>query len=66
MSKQMKFKVLIDGIGIKEVLAKEIDGAYMAATKEFKCRIEDVLAVMPCVTMGQYRENVSNTIGDCK
>ena len=32
-------------IGLKEVEAEEIDGAYVAAIKQFGCRIEDILAV---------------------
>lgn len=51
----MKFKVFIDGgIGLKEVEAEEIDSAYVAAIKQFGCRKEDILAVGPCVTVGEY------------
>ena len=50
----MKFKVIIAGIGLKEVEAEEIDGAYVAAIKQFGCRLEDILAVGPCVTVGEY------------
>lgn len=51
----MKFKVFIDGgIGFKEVKAKEIDDVYAAAIKQFGCRLEDILAVGPCVTVGEY------------
>ena len=42
------------GIGLKEVEAEEIDGAYLAAIKQFGCRLEDILAVGPCVTVGGY------------
>ena len=55
----MKFKVLINGVGLKEVSANDIDGAYKAAVKEFGCTVDDILAVMPCVTLGEYRENVA-------
>ena len=50
----MKFKVFMVGIGLKEVEAEEIDGAYVAAIKQFGCRLEDLLAVGPCVTVGEY------------
>ena len=50
----MKFKVFMDGIGLKEVDAEEIDGAYVAAIEQFGCRLEDILAVGPCVTIGEY------------
>ena len=52
----MKFKVFMDGIGLKEVAAEEIDGAYVAAIEQFGCRLEDILAVGPCVTVGEYLE----------
>ena len=55
----MKFKVYIDGgIGHKEVEAEEIDGAYAAAVEQFGCRYEDILAVGPCVTVGEYLKQV--------
>ena len=54
MLRGMKFKVIIAGIGLKEVEAEEIDGAYLAAIKQFGCRLEDILAVGPCVTVGEY------------
>ena len=55
MLRGMKFRVFIDGgIGLKEVEAEEIDGAYVAAIKQFGCRKEDILAVGPCVTVGEY------------
>lgn len=55
----MKFKVYIGGgIGLKEVEAKEIDGAYVAAVEQFGCRVDDILSVMPCVTMREYLEQV--------
>ena len=44
----------MDGIGLKEVEAEEIDGAYVAAIKQFGCQYEDILAVGPCVTVGEY------------
>ena len=51
----MKFKVFIDGgIGLKEVESEDIYGAYAAAVKQFGCRLEDILAVSPCVTVGEY------------
>ena len=56
--RDMKFKVFMDGIGFKEVKAKEIDGAYVAAIKQFGCRKEDILAVGPCVTVGEYFKQV--------
>ena len=40
----MKFKVFMDGIGLKEVEAEEIDGVYAAAIEQFGCRKEDILA----------------------
>ena len=54
MLRSMKFKVIIAGIGLKEVESEEIDGAYVAAIKQFGCRLEDILAVGPCVTVGEY------------
>ena len=56
MLRGMKFKVIIAGIGFKEVEAEEIDAVYAAAIKQFGCRLEDVLAVGPCVTVGEYLE----------
>lgn len=41
-----EWTVLIKDIGMRLVTADDIDGAYIAATKEFGCKIEDVLAVM--------------------
>ena len=29
--RDMKFKVFVDGIGLREVVAEEIDGAYVTA-----------------------------------
>ena len=53
-------KVFIDGgNGLKEVEAEEIDGAYVAAIKQFGCRLEDILAVGPCVTVGEYLKKAS-------
>lgn len=40
-----KWSVLIDGIGLCIVMSKDIDGAYLAAMKEYGCKIEDILAV---------------------
>lgn len=40
-----KRSVLIDGIGLRIVMSKDIDGAYLAAMKEYGCKIEDILAV---------------------
>ena len=37
--------VLISGIGLRVVMSADIDGAYIAAVKEYGCRMEDVLAV---------------------
>ena len=54
MLRSMKFKVIIAGIGLKEVEAEEIDGAYVAAIKQFGCRLEDILAVGPYVTVVEY------------
>ena len=58
MLRGMKFKVIIAGIGLKEVEAEEIDGAYLAAIKQFGCQLEDILAVGPCVTVGEYLKQV--------
>ena len=41
----IKWSVLIDGIGLRVVMSKDIDGAYLAAMKEYGCKIEDILAV---------------------
>ena len=57
----MKFKVIIAGIGLKEVEAEEIDGAYAAAVKQFGCRYEDIVAVSPCVTVGEYLKRARNS-----
>ena len=55
----MKFRVFIDGgIGLRDVEAEEIDGAYAAAVEQFGCRYEDILAVGPCVTVGEYLKQV--------
>lgn len=59
----MKFKVIIAGIGLKEVEAEEIDGAYVAAVEQFGCRYEDILAVGPCVTVGEYLEQARDKSG---
>lgn len=40
-----KWSVLISGIGLRVVMSADIDGAYLAAVKEYGCRMEDVLAV---------------------
>ena len=40
------WKVLIKGLGVKTVIASDdIDDAYMAAMKEFDCKLDDILAV---------------------
>ena len=41
----IKWSVLIDGIGLRVVMSEDIDGAYLAAMKEYGCKIEDILAV---------------------
>ena len=41
----------MDGIGLKEVEAKEIDDVYDAAIEQFGCRKEDVLAAWSCGTI---------------
>ena len=57
----MKFRVFIDGgIGLRKVEAEEIDGAYAAAVEQFGCRYEDILAVGPCVTVGEYLKRAKN------
>lgn len=53
----MKFKVIIAGIGLKEVEAEEINGAYVAAVEQFGCRYEDILAVGHCATVGKHLKN---------
>lgn len=40
------YKVLIEGVGLKEVKAKDIDDAYIVACKEFDCKIKNILSVM--------------------
>lgn len=40
-----KWFVLIAGIGVRVVEAKDIDGAYAAAMDEFGCKLDDILAV---------------------
>jgi hypothetical protein len=40
-----EWSVVIEGIGKREVEAKDIDGAYDAAMDEFGCEVDDVLAV---------------------
>ena len=37
---------------------RQIDGAYVAAVEKLSCRVDDILAVMPCVTMREYLEQV--------
>ena len=37
--------VIIEGIGKREVEAKDIDGVYDAVMDEFGCEVDDVLAV---------------------
>ena len=40
-----RWPVMIKDIGWRVVTADDIDGAYVAATKEYGCKIEDILAV---------------------
>jgi hypothetical protein len=40
-----KWTVLIRGIGVRVVEAKDIDGAYAAAMDIFSCKLDDILAV---------------------
>ncbi len=46
MKTKKQWPVLIKDIGIRVVTANDIDGAYIAATKEYGCKMEDILAVM--------------------
>ena len=46
MKTKKQWHVLIKDIGIRVVTANDIDGAYIAATKEYGCKMEDILAVM--------------------
>ena len=41
-----QWPVLIKDVGMRVVTANDIDGAYIAATKEYGCKMEDILAVM--------------------
>ena len=41
-----KWFVLIAGIGVRVVEAKDIDGAYAAAMDIFSCKLDDILAVL--------------------
>ena len=41
----IKWSVLINGIGLRVVMSDDIDGAYLAAMKEYGCKREDILAV---------------------
>lgn len=41
-----KYKVMIKGLGVKSVKAKDIDGAYINACKQHGCKIDDILVVM--------------------
>ena len=41
-----KWTVLIRGVGSRDVEAKDIDGAYVAAMKEYACKLDDILAVL--------------------
>ena len=41
----INWSVLIDGIGLRVVMSKDIDGAYLAAVEEYGCKIGDILAV---------------------
>ena len=38
-------QILMVGIGVRVVEAKDIDGAYAAAMDEFGCKLDDILAV---------------------
>ena len=40
-----KWSVRISGIGLRVVMSADIDDAYLAAVKEYGCKMEDVLAV---------------------
>ena len=40
-----KWTVLISGVGSRDVEAKDIDGAYGVAMKEYGCTFDDILAV---------------------
>ena len=42
---RVKWSVLMVGIGVRIVEAKDIDGAYVAAMAAYGCRLEDILAV---------------------
>ena len=56
----MKYRVFIGGgIGLKEVETEEGDDVYAVAIKQFGCRLEDILAVGPCVTVGEYLKKAS-------
>ena len=54
----IKWSVLINGLGLRVVMSKDIDGAYLAAIKEYGCKIEDILTVF-CHSPYQpkYKEN---------
>ena len=41
-----KYKVMIKGLGVKSVKAKDIDVAYINACKQHGCKIDDILVVM--------------------
>ena len=38
-------QILMVGIGVRVVEAKDIDGAYAAAMDIFSCKLDDILAV---------------------
>ena len=42
---RVKWSVLMVGIGVRIVEAKDNDGAYVAAMAAYGCRLEDILAV---------------------
>ena len=42
---RVKWSVLMVGIGVRIVEAKDIDGAYTAAMAAHDCRLADILAV---------------------
>ena len=46
MKAKKQWPVLIKDIGMRVVTADDIDGAHIAAAKEYGCKMEDILAVM--------------------
>lgn len=41
-----KYNVMIKGLGVRSVKAKDIDDAYANACKLYGCKIDDILVVM--------------------